>query len=259
LSRRILTIVLAILMAAIGVGVVLIYVKGADQRAIAGQKAVSVLVATQQVPAGTTASAALSEGLIASQRLPAASVPADAVLSLTSDLRGLVFSSDLPSGQLVLRPILVTAVQAATGLPIPAGKVAVTIQMCVQKAVAGYVQAGSQIAIFNTYFKAPPGSVTWSCAGTTFSKGATYIHTRLVLNNVQVLAVGAPSATGSSATATGAFSQSSSASTEATVMVTVALDQQDAERLIELAESGLTYMAMVNSSSHTSPDFTFKP
>jgi len=244
-------------MAVIGVVVVLVYVKGADQRAIAGQKAVTVLVATQQVPAGTTAGTALSEGLLGSQRLPAQSVPSDAVPSITPSLSGLVLSSDLPAGQLLLRPILVTAVQAATGLPIPVGKVAVTIQMCVQKAVADYVHAGSQIAIFNTFYKAPAGSVTWSCAGTTFAKGAAWIRTRLVLNDVQVLAVGTPGAAGSQATATGAFSQSSS--TQSTIMVTVALNQADAERLIELAESALPYMAIMTSSSGTAPDITFKP
>lgn len=249
------------MMAAIGVGVVLVYVKGADQRAIAGQQAVTVLVAAQQVPAGTTAGTALNEGLISTRREPAQSVPFDAVRSITPDLRGLVFSSTLPSGQLLLRPILVTAVQAATALPVPVGKVALTIQMCVQKAVAGYIQAGSQIAIFDTFIKAQAGSVTSSCAGTTFSKAAV-IHTRLVLNDVQVLAYGVAPPPGSQATTTGAFSQSSSSSSsssQTTVMVTVAVDQQDAERVIELAESGLPYMALVTSSSHTTPDYTFKP
>jgi pilus assembly protein CpaB len=259
LTRRILTIALAIVMAVIGVVVVLIYVKGADQRAIAGQKAVTVLVATQQVPAGTTAGAALSEGLLSSQMLPAQSVPSDAVRSITPNLRGLVLSSDLPSGQLLLRPILVTAVQAATGLPIPAGKVAVTILICVQKAVAGYVHAGSKIAIFDSLIKAPPGSVSVTCSGTTFSKGGT-IHTRLVLNNVDVLAVGPASSSASPATTTGAFSQSSaSASTQSTVMVTLAVNQADAERVIELAEAGLPYLALMTSSSGTTPDVVLKP
>lgn len=258
MTRRVLTIALAIAMALIGVGVVLVYVRGADQRAIAGQRAVTVLVAAQQVPAGTTAAAALSGGLLSSERLPAASVPADAVRSITPDLRGLVFGSDLGSGQLVLRPILVSAVQAATGLPVPTGKVAVTIQMCVQKAVAGYIHAGSTIAIFNTFYKAAPGSVTWSCAGTSFAKGATFIHTRLVLNDVQVLAVGAPGSPGQAST-TGAFSQSSASQSQTTVMVTVALNQADTERLIELAEWGLPYMAIMTSSSNTAPDITFKP
>jgi pilus assembly protein CpaB len=260
LTRRILTIALAIVMAVIGVVVVLIYVRGADQRAIAGQQAVTVLVAAQQVPAGTTASAALSEGLLSSQKLPAQSVPFDAVRSITPDLKGLVLSSDLPSGQLLLRPILVTAVQAATGLPIPSGKVAVTILMCVQKAVAGYVHAGSTIAVFNTFYSGSAGSVTTSCAGTNWGKGARNIHTRLVLNNVPVLAVGTASANAAgSATTTGAFSQGSASSTQTTIMVTVAVDQADAERVIELAEAYIPYMALMTSSSGTAPDVTFKP
>jgi len=244
----------------IGVAAVLIYVKGADQRAIAGQQAVTVLVATQQVPAGTTAGAALSGGLLSSQKLPAKSVPPDAVRSITPALQGLVLSSDLPSGQLLLRPILVTAVQAATGLAIPPGKVAVTIQMCVQKAVAGYVRAGSQIAIFNTFYSAPPGSVSASFSGTNWPKAVKSIHTRLVLNDVEVLAVGPASASGSQpATATGAFSQNYAASNQGPIMVTVAVSQVDAERVIELAEAYLPYMALIATSSGTTPDVAFKP
>ena len=61
--RRILTIALAIVLAIIGTGAVLLYVKQADKRALAGQKAVTVLVAAQQIPAGTPASTALADGM----------------------------------------------------------------------------------------------------------------------------------------------------------------------------------------------------
>lgn len=265
MRRRILTIALAILLAVIGTGAVLIYVKQADKRAIAGQKAVTALVATQQIPAGTTAAAALNGGMLSSEELPAASVPTDAVRSITPDLSHLVLSGDLPSGQLLLRPMLVTAVQAASGLPIPSGKVAVTIQLCLQRAVANYVRAGSQIAVFNTFYKAPAGSVTTSCTGTNFSKGAKALHTRLVLNDVQVLSVGPgtaagpTSSSGSSSVTSTAFSQTTTASNQTVVLVTVAVDQADAERLIELAEAGIPYLALVSSTSGTRPDITFKP
>jgi pilus assembly protein CpaB len=267
LTRRILTIIAALVLAVIGTGAVLIYVKQADQRALNGQKAVSVLVATQQVPAGTTAGTALSDGDIKAQRLPASSVPTDAVRSIGPAISGLVLSANLPSGELLLRPMLVTKTVAATGLAIPSGKVALTIQMCLQKAVAGYVRPGSQIAVFNTFFKGPAGSVTATCTGTTWQKGDSKLHTRLVLNDVQVLEVGPASANTSSTTttSTGIFSQnnsnsSSSSSTNiTTLMVTVAVKQADAERLIELAEAGLPYMALVTSSSGTKPDFTFNP
>jgi pilus assembly protein CpaB len=263
LTRRILTIIVAIVLAVVGTGAVMIYVKQADQRALAGQKAVSVLVATQQVPAGTTAGAALRDGFLQAQKLPSESVPTDAVRSIGPAISGLVLSANLASGQLLLRPMLVTKTVAATGLAIPAGKVALTVQMCLQKAVAGYIRPGSQIAVFNTFFKGKAGSVTWSCAGTNWQGGAKDIRTRLVLTNVSVLAVGTASTgtTSTTTTTTGVFSQnnSSSSSNSTTLMVTVAVSQTDAERLIHLAEAGILYLALVTASSGTKPDVIFNP
>ena len=264
MTRRILTIIVAIVLAVIGTGAVLIYVSKADQRALAGQKAVSVLVATQQVPAGTTAGAALRDGYVKPQNLPAASVPTDAVRSIGPAISGLVLSANLPSGQLLLRPMLVTKTVAATGLAIPNGKVAVTVQMCLQKAVAGYVRPGSQIAVFNTFFKGKSGVVTVTCTGNNWQSGATFIHTRLVLTNVPVLAVGSAAAGTNSTTTTssGLFSQSNSSSSSSNttvLLVTVAVSQTDAERLILLAEAGIPYMALVTSTSNTKPDVTFAP
>ena len=265
MTRRILTIIVALVLAVIGTGAVLIYVKQADQRAITGQKAVSVLVATQQVPAGTTAGTALRDGYLQRQNLPSESVPADAVRSISPDLSGLVLSADLPSGQLLLRPMLVTKTVAATGLAIPAGKVALTVLMCLQKAVAGFVRPGSQIAVFNTFFSAKQGQPTASCTGTNWPNNTRNIHTRLVLTNVPVLGVGSASSgtASTTTTSTGVFSQSnsssSSSSNNTTLLVTVAVSQTDAEQLIRLAEAGIPYMALVTAASGTKPDIALKP
>jgi pilus assembly protein CpaB len=264
LTRRILTIVLAIVLAVIGTGAVLIYAKGADQRALAGQKAVTVLVAMQQIPPGTTAGTALSDGLLSHQKLPAASVPSDAVRSITPQLKGLVFSAAVASGQLLLRPMLVTAVATATGLAIPQGKVALSLQFCLSRDVAGYVQPGSQVAVFNTFIAGTPGSATVSCSGISSQKGVTGIHTRLVLPKVQVLAVGpAASAPTSTTTTSTAFSSSSSSSAQPSsttiMLVTVAVDELDAEKLIHLDETQVPYLALVTTSSGVTADAQFQP
>src|SRR5258708_36871409 len=125
---------LAIVLALVGVVAVLAYVKQADKRALAGQKAVTVLVAGQQIPAGTSASTALADGLLVEQDLPAASVPADAVRSIEPSLAALVTSASIPPGELLLRPMLVTSVLANSGLAIPSGMVAVTISLCLPQA-----------------------------------------------------------------------------------------------------------------------------
>lgn len=266
MTRRILTIIVAIVLAVVGTGAVMIYVRQADQRALAGQRPVSVLVATQQIPAGTTAGAALRDGFLQAQNLPSESVPADAVRSIDPTISGLVLSANLASGQLLLRPMLVTKTVAAIGLAIPPGQVALTVQMCLQKAVAGYIRPGSLIAVFNTFFNGTAGSATATCTGTSWQGGAQNIRTRLVLTNVSVLAVGpastGPTAASTTTTSTGVFSQNSSSSSSSNttiLLVTVAVKQADAERLIHLAEDGIPYMALVTASSGTKPDVTFKP
>jgi len=265
LTRRLLTIVLAIVLAVIATGAVLLYVKGADQRYIKNHTAVSVLVAKQQVPAGITAGTALTEGMFGLEKLPAFSVPSDAVRALTAEQKNLVLSGDVPSGELLLKPMLVTALAAHTGLAIPPGMVALSLQFCLPRDVAGYVQPGSQVAVFNTFVSGTPGSATKSCDGISVQKGVTGVHVRLVLPKVSVLAVGAAApttgTTGTTATST-SFSQSSSttqASSTTVMLVTVAVNQLDAEKLIHLDEVEVPYLALVTSSSNVHADTKFQP
>lgn len=264
MTRRILTIVLAIALAVIGTGAVLVYAKGADQRAIAGQKAVTVLVATQQIPAGTIAKTALADGLLARQTLPASSVPADAVRSLTSNLRSLVASASIAPGQLLLRPMLVTAVSTTSGVAIPAGMMAVTIALCVPEAVARYVYPGADVALFDTYLKSGTGSAQWTCGSKSIQNNSKLVvATRIVLTRVKVLSVSeAAAVTAPGAVTSTAFGQASGSADQATqnqVLVTLAVDQSDAEKVINIAESGLPYLSLLTSSSVTGNDTKLVP
>ncbi len=263
MKRRVLTVALAVLLAAVGTGAVLAYVRKADDRALAGQQAVSVLVAGKLIPSGTTAGTALRDGLLTSQRLPAASVPADALRSITTGLSGLVMSADIQPGQL-LRPMLVAAIQATTGLGIPAGMVAVTINLCLPEAVAGNIKAGSQVEVFDTS-AANNNGMTSSYGCTTPHEQQAYgaARTKVVLPRVQVVSVGPAAASGqaasqSSTTASQNTSGTSSA-TSTTVLVTVAVSQANAGRLILLTETGLPYLALLTDSSQTSVDTRLVP
>src|ERR1035437_8653438 len=146
MKRRLLIIVLALVLAAIGTSGVLAYAKGADARAITGMKAVSVLVAQKQIPSGTSAGAALKGGLLAAEKLPAASVPSNAVRSVIPALSPLVLSAADQPGQLLLRAMLGKAVAAQ-----PPGSVLRltglsegTVNLCVLESWAGCGHAGSQ-------------------------------------------------------------------------------------------------------------------
>lgn len=253
------TIALALLLAVIGTGAVLAYVSGANARAIAGLKAVTVLVAHQQIPGGTLASAAQADGSLRAEKLPQRSVPPDAVSSITANLSSLVMSSDVMPGQVLLRSVLVPAVQASGGLGIPAGMVAVTIPLCLPQAVAGYVKAGSQVAVFDTVASQSISSQQ-SCGQSQQAQVKGAVQTRVVLPRVQVLSVG-PAGTGQGASSATATSGGAGAGSPAqgSVLLTLAVDQADAERVIQLTETGMPYLALLTPASRTGFDTTSEP
>jgi pilus assembly protein CpaB len=261
MTRRIVTIAAAVLLAVLGAVGVLDYVHQADQRAVAGMRAVDAYVATKQIPSGTSAVVAERDGLLVRQQFPASSVPADAVRSITPALSGLVLTSGLASGQMLLSPMLGAAVQTASALPIPAGMVAVTLQFCVQQAVGNYITPGSQVAVFNTFVNGTNKSTGSPCSQAGGTAGAQSIQTRMVMSKLLVLAVGEGTATPPSATATTADgpATSSAGSAPGTIYLTLAVSQADAERLIELGEGGSPYLALLTSASAATADAPFQP
>jgi pilus assembly protein CpaB len=259
MKRRLVIIVLALILAAVGTSGVLAYAKGANARAIAGMKAVSVLVAQKTIPAGTAAGAALHSGLLASQTLPASSVPANALSAITPDVSLLVLSADLQPGQLLLRPMLVSPAQTTSGLAIPPGMMALTVSFCLPEVVAGAVQPGSQVAIFDTVGFASAGTISAGpgCTGAHTQVDGT-VKTRVVLTRVLVLSVGTAPAGGTASTSTtssSALSGSSSPSSgQAGTLVTLAVTQAQAEQLIQMTETGMPYLALLTTNSHTTSD-----
>jgi len=255
LKRRILTIVAAVVLAAVGTVSVLAYVHQANNRAVEGLKAVSVVVAKGSIPSGTPAGQAMRDGLLANQTLPAGSVPVDAVRSITPNIAGLVTSSPVQSGQLLTRAMLVSASQVTGGVAIPRGMIAVTIQMCLPEAVAGYVTAGAHVAVFDT-FSTKSIDVQETCNASHQVQANGTLHTAMVLPNVEVLSVGQAPASSQASSSEGALTgaAASSASSQGAVMVTLAVKQPDAERLIQLDEAGLPYLALLTPSSVTSLD-----
>jgi pilus assembly protein CpaB len=252
-KRRILAVVVAIVLAALGTGLVLVYVSRANSRAIAGQKAVTVLVAAKLIPAGTAASAAQSEGLLQREVLPAKSVPANAVRSISPGLSELVASAAIEPGQLLLRPMLVTAdlASATGGIAVPPGTVAVTLNLCLPEAVAGYLHPGSTVAVYDT--SVPPGgslSAGANCTAAHSQQGPA--QTQLVLGSAEVLSVGPAStttaSTGSTTTTSTAFSQGSASSSQSQTgtLVTLAVPRNAVSQLILVTVTGLPYLALLS-------------
>lgn len=256
MKRRLLIIVLALVLAGVGTSGVVSYVKKAKANAVASLQPVSVLVAQKAIPSGTTAGDAIRQGLLASEKLPASAVPSNALNSVPRSLYSLTFSAALPPGQLLLRPMLVQATQLTSGLAIPPGMMAVTINFCLSEAVAGAVESGSEVAVFDTVGAGGGSSSLSAQPGCSGSHGqiAGGAKTRAVLSKVLVLSVGTSSGGTATAPAATALSPSSSSASQSGTLVTLAVSQAQAEQLIQLTEAGMPYLALLSPTSRTSAD-----
>jgi pilus assembly protein CpaB len=262
LRRRTLTIALAGMLALIGAVAVLAYARQANVRAVDGLKAETVLAATGVIRAGTSLATAQHEDLLTSEKVPVASLSTGPVHSVTATNAHLVMSANVAKGQVLLQNMLASAasVTASGGFVIPTGMVAVAVNMCVSEAVADYVTPGSYVAVFDTLASAQGTQVQRSCdtshqAISGAIRSAQSASTLLVLQKAEVLAVGqdpvTQSTSGGNGVAVTTDPSNSSSSSPDEVLVTLAVNQADAERLILIDEVGLPYMALLGPNSNT--------
>jgi pilus assembly protein CpaB len=252
-KRRVLTVALAVLLALIGIVAVLAYVHKANQRAIAGVKAVTALVASQSIPAGTSASAALSGGMLTRQRFPLSSVPSGYVSSVSPDISHLVTSSAMQTGQILTLPLLVRAGQVTgAGIAIPPGMAAVSVELCLEADVAGFVGPGSSVAVFDTYGRGST-DLQQACDPARQVRGGATAVTRVLLPKAEVLSVAAgPASSLSTAAGSGTVQVSasgSSAASQGAVLVTLAVTPDQAQRLILATLAGLPYLALLGTNT----------
>ena len=151
MSRRILAVFLAIVLAVLGTAAVLYYVNRADDRAVDDVSAIEVLVAQQRIATGTTGVVIRDRQLAVATRMPAASLPEGAVTTITPELEQQLVTSTLQPGQLLLRSMFANATETSSGLAIPSDKVAVSFEASMAQQVAGCVRPGAHVALFASY------------------------------------------------------------------------------------------------------------
>ncbi|SEG05358.1 pilus assembly protein CpaB [Thermomonospora echinospora] len=212
MNRRLITIVVAVALAGLGSLMVYGYVRAADERALRGQRPVDVVVAAKAIPAGTSVTRLVPDGYATIRKFPAASVP-DGILSRIEDAGpDMVVGSGVKEGELIRRALLVRrgATQAFT---VPDGKIALTVELTDPQRVAGHVVAGSKVAVF----------VTVKILNSDGKPRGELTETRLLMSGIEVLSTG-PAAE--------AKDKKSSAETRATSLVTMAVTQRQAEKLV---------------------------
>lgn len=247
MARRILAAAAALVLALVAGGAVLFYVRTADARALAGQQAVKTWIAAEPVPAGTSLKTAIDDGLIRPELVALKGVPAGALQDrdLDDDLRA---TGDIVPGEIVLAERFDDEVAVEGRLVVPEGKLAVTVELTDPAKVGQFLNVGSRITVFDTFNvqEADPSGTT--PAGDKLQDRHEYTRaTRVLLPDVEVLAVGQTTTkqtTAETALSTEQTGLAATATTLTVTLVTVAVDQAQAEKLVHGIHTGTLYFAL---------------
>ena len=151
MKRRVIAIVAAVALAIAGAGLILGYVKGADSRALAGAQPVYVYVADKMVPAGTTLKDAQRTELISRTKVAEGARPAGAIDWVGPDNNALLALSDVQPGEFLMEARFGTTPIGEKAIEVPAGKVAMSVELSDPARVGEFVTPGSHIAIYATH------------------------------------------------------------------------------------------------------------
>jgi pilus assembly protein CpaB len=231
MGRRTVLLVAALVIAALGTTMVFLYVHGLDDQAIHKQDPVSVLVAKKTIDPGTTYKDASDQAAFEKKTVSRDAL-ADGALGSTAPLVGKVTTTTIYPGQQIIPQMFGNSGEVST-LSVPDGELAISVQLDDPAQLAGFVDAGTNIAIFFT----------------TEAKGGS---TRLLLPKVLVLAIGNKTATPQDSTTTG-----TEAASVPTTILTIAVDQHDYQAVSFGSTHGRLNLGLLGKGF--TPSLTFPP
>lgn len=239
MGRRTILLVVAALVAVLGSGLVFVYVEGADARALQGQAPVQVLKAVARIQPGETLGQAQAAGKLELQDVPTNQV-LDGALATVGDLNSdVALATVFPNEQIT--SVKFGKAGDEDALPLPDGTVAISVNLSDTGRVAGFVTPGTDVALFVN------GAV-----GTDGTEVA-----RLLLPSVTVVAV-AQSTVAAAATggATGQAADQAAAQPAEQLprtLVTLAVSQTDAERVLFASTHGELSFGLRTKASKVRP------
>jgi pilus assembly protein CpaB len=233
MDRRRILLVAAVVVAMMGGVLVWLYAQGANSRAEQRFDTVEVLKATAIIEAGESIEDAQAAG-----KLSLAGVAQDQLLNGyqtdTETLAGTKAVQKIFPGEQIVADKFGTNAAAASSLQIPDKSIAISVNLTDPSRVAGFVNPGSQVAIFVT--------------GTDSVTGAGY--SRLLLPRVSVIGVG--NTTPVSTTTTDETGASTTEQLPRTLL-TIAVDQKQAEKVLFAQGNGELAFGLLTESSVVGP------
>jgi pilus assembly protein CpaB len=229
MQSRVLAILVAVVLALVATAALVVYVNGADRRAVSLQEPVQVWVAVKPIPAGTNALTAKNTELIDLVEMPKRNVAKGAVVSLSQIQNKVAAVNIVPEEQLLVSR-WVGFDQVGKGLlPIPEKSQAISIGVELTRQVAGFVTPGDLVSLVVSLKGEGNGGEETS---------------QFLLQNVQVLAVGTTALSNASAQGAGGRVNQGKGGQTLTA-VTLAVDEQDVPRVVYAAEYGSIYLTLM--------------
>jgi pilus assembly protein CpaB len=242
LSRRLIGLVVALVLAAIATIVIINYVTTADERAREAEELAEVFTAQEDIPAGTSADDAIAQGLVGSDEVPARTVPRGAVTSL-DQIEGQVVVAPIGEREiLVMQRFGETVARIGDQLDIPDGQQAVSVQVSAVPAVAGFVEAGDMVSIVATIEGGDEQEAP------TDDGEPTGARTQFLLQNVEVLALG------QRVVSTEGEGTSSIQRSNENYIFTLALDPEDVEKLVFANSQGTLWFSLLPDDEQPEAD-----
>lgn len=234
----------AVLLVALGTFALVKYVSTAEDRALAGEELVDVLVLDAAVPAGTPADQL--QQYLRVEAVPVKVQTGGALASLT-EAEGMVTSVDLVEGEQLTASRLVdateyNALQARVGrgggtVAVPEGLLEITIPLDPIRAVGGTVRPGDLVGLIASFDQFQGDSVGPDGQPVAGENVTGFLLHKLLVTNVQ----GAPVP---EAAAQGATTDNRAPTPVGQLYVTLALDAAAAERVVYASKNGDIWLAI---------------
>jgi pilus assembly protein CpaB len=240
MGRRIVGAVLAVLLAAVGTFVLVLYVRGAEQRALAGEETVEVLVVSDPVARGTAVDDLA--GVVRAEQVPMKVQARGSVGSVEelAEYEGQVTAVELLPGEQVTSARFIEPQDLSRAqVDVPDGLLEVTVSLSPERAIGGQMDPGSTVAVLSSFDPFDlEGAVSEEeepeeAAGASKTPNTTHIILHKVLvTNVQ-----------RDDTGTTDDEDAGSRAPSGNLLVTLALDAPSIERVVFTAEHGRLWLA----------------
>lgn len=229
MKPRVVIIVVAVVLGIVATLGVNSYLSNIKKQAVEEQKTVQIWVASSDISRGTSIEDIQKKKLAELRNIPRRYVASQAISS-TRNIEGKVLSVEVSAGEQLTAGKFKHPSEAGLSFSIPKDFIAVSIPYDEIKGIAGMVKPGDQLTVFATFSPGPDGEDV----------------TKILLQKVQVIAVGATVGAEKEADKTqgAGVAQAASSEVKAEKTVTLALAPTDAEKVVFAQENGKIWLGL---------------